>query len=1175
MQFNDRIQYATLVVTIAIAAAGADDEPSNSTLASLTSTSNEDDIINIHMGIQIKTSGDIGPKVYDIGKKLVSRLKKPQQALEIIHNKKEEPFVHRSTTNRVNIPNKKCKRISFSNDILKGKVLDAQRPKYSSSSSKQTYIKQQSEQVNVSRDNENDNRYNYDISTTNNEAEYEYIAIILSRTDLDKDIQVYISFWFSPSHPLDQGTVTEYKVSDLPVNGVVLSSRSSPRLYVYRQGGQGRAKPRIQCQLCEKISHLVNRCWYRFDQNFQGVSAGRSSSIFNPAAHSCVFPSSPTCGCQGVWDANATVVAAECAPKSNMGIGGVARSSRKWIIDSSSTHHVTLDADNVVGREEYIGQGKLMIGNGNDLSVSSIGHSRLHGCDHSLTLNNLLHVPYILKNLVSISKLAKDNYIFLEFYTHRCVVRDEVTRAVLLKRCEKYGLYEFDSILLRNNDHVECNVARGVVDFRLWHNRLGHFSRDTLLKVYKECNVDTTLVNDEFVCVAYHSGKSYSLPFSPSVTAYAESFNLIFVDLWGPPHIESNRYRYYMSCVDACTRYNWIYLLKEKSQALYAFKLFQRLILVQFNKEIKEVWGAWGGEFRPFTKVLQELGIHHRLTCPHTSQQNGIVEHKHRQIVEMALTLLSQASLPLKYWSYVVVTAVYLINKLPTKVLHGSTPFSKLFGKNPGYEHLHRATRGIFIPGTGGRIFIYRHVKFDEGTQRLTCALSPTLLHENLGSDPTGTSVSSIPVENSYDNMEQQNIMPKNSGVHTHSSDDLQIIHVTENSAASSSDSLQESSTSVPTEAATTSTVYGPLPSMSNIHHMVTRSKVSIFKPKAFSVHSLINGDKPVSIQQVLLSPIWKEVVMIEYNALVQNGTTRLVLIPHGQTAIGCKWLFRIKKNEDGSVARHKARLVAKGFTQVPGKDFHDTFSPVIKPSTVKVIFSLAVTHGWKLRQVDVNNTFLNGELNEEMHMMQLPGFEKSTVDGSQLVCKLEKALYSLKQAPRSWYAKLQAFLIRVGFNGIQVDASLFIRRLQTRCGTLYYGLIFHKNNTGIQLEAYVDADWASNVDDRRSISGFCVFLGGNLVSCKPVIWSDNTSDIAMRENPVFHSRSKHVELDLHFIREKVVAGDVTVNYVPSSHQCADSLTKPLSRAYFFMYREEMHVSGGDVEAIERRENVS
>ncbi|KAE8712389.1 hypothetical protein F3Y22_tig00110257pilonHSYRG00073 [Hibiscus syriacus] len=150
-------------------------------------------------------------------------------------------------------------------------------------------------------------------------------------------------------------------------------------------------------------------------------------------------------------------------------------------------------------------------------------------------------------------------------------------------------------------------------------------------------------------------------------------------------------------------------------------------------------------------------------------------------------------------------------------------------------------------------------------------------------------------------------------------------------------------------------------------------------------------------------------------------------------------------------------------------------------------------------------------------------------------------------------------------------------RILRYLSGTLDYGLIFHKNNTGIQLEAFVDADWASNVDDRRSISGFCVPWRkstllkdmGIVCSSKPVIWSDNTSAIAMSENPVFHSCSKHVEMDLHFIMEKVIVGDVTINYVLASHQCADGLTKPLSKAYFSMFREKMHVSGGDVEAIE------
>ena len=119
--------------------------------------------------------------------------------------------------------------------------------------------------------------------------------------------------------------------------------------------------------------------------------------------------------------------------------------------------------------------------------------------------------------------------------------------------------------------------------------------------------------------------------------------------------------------------------------------------------------------------------------------------------------------------------------------------------------------------------------------------------------------------------------------------------------------------------------------------------------------------------------------------------------------------MFKIKRNPDGSIQRHKARLVAKGFQQRPGIDFQETFSHVIKPSTVKVVLSVAVSRHWDVRQIDVNNAFLNGILTEEVFMKQPEGF----VDPAQpsAVCKLNRSLYGIRQAPRAWYDRLKSTL--------------------------------------------------------------------------------------------------------------------------------------------------------------------
>lgn len=473
--------------------------------------------------------------------------------------------------------------------------------------------------------------------------------------------------------------------------------------------------------------------------------------------------------------------------------------------------------------------------------------------------------------------------------------------------------------------------------------------------------------------------------------------------------------------------------------------------------------------------------------------------------------------------------------------------------------------------------------------------------------------------------------------------------------------------------------------------------------------------------------------------------------MPANRKAIGCKWGYRIKENSDGSINKYKARLVAKGFHQQYGFDFTETFSPVVKPVTIRIILTLALTYRWSIQQIDINNAFLHGFLHEEIYMVQPPGFEASD---KSLVCKLNRALYGLKQAPRAWYERLTSVLIQFGFKSSRCDPSLFtytqagnllyvlvyvddiivtgsssslisslihklnatfalkelgeldyflgievkktptgslllsqakyIRELLSKAdmldanpiatpmisnlklsrfgtdslsdahlyrsivgglqyatitrpdiafsvnkacqfmahpleshwkavkrilrylkGTLSYGLELKpapSPSTCFNLVAYSDADWASDPDDRRSTSGYCIYFGSNIVSwcskkqtlvarstaeaeyrsmahatsellwiqsllkelnisfSKPCLYCDNASAVALSYNPVLHARTKHLELDIHFVREKVVANELQVMHVPAASQIADALTKPLSSSLFCATRAKLNV---------------
>ena len=182
---------------------------------------------------------------------------------------------------------------------------------------------------------------------------------------------------------------------------------------------------------------------------------------------------------------------------------------------------------------------------------------------------------------------------------------------------------------------------------------------------------------------------------------------------------------------------------------------------------------------------------------------------------------------------------------------------------------------------------------------------------------------------------------------------------------------------------------------------------------------------EPRHFQAALGIPHWRAAMEQEFQALLKNDTWQLVPPVSGVNIIDSKWVFKVKRHADGSIERYKARLVAKGFKQRYGLDYEDTFSPVIKPTTIRLLLSLAVTRGWFLRQLDVQNAFLHGVLEEEVYMRQPPGF----VDPARPnhLCRLFKALYGLKQAPRAWHARLGSVLRALGFIPSTADTSLFL----------------------------------------------------------------------------------------------------------------------------------------------------
>lgn len=346
---------------------------------------------------------------------------------------------------------------------------------------------------------------------------------------------------------------------------------------------------------------------------------------------------------------------------------------------------------------------------------------------------------------------------------------------------------------------------------------------------------------------------------------------------------------------------------------------------------------------------------------------------------------------------------------------------------------------------TTSRIYVSRHARFDENVFPFIDSTKPSSLtnleistfldHSHTFLSKPSTPITPIQPTNlensspcklcSENTTPNSNPSPPQSPTSTHTSSST-----TDSYSSPPSPFSQHSVTS-----SSTVPIPPPPPPPISTHPMITRAKAGIFKPRHFvdfstlthqPLHNaLLASSDPKTVQTALKQPQWVEAMQRELDALHKNNTWSLVPRPLNRQVVGSKWLFRTKFHSDSTIERHKARLVAQGYSQTPGLDYSHTFSPVVKSTTIRIILSLAVLNKWTLHQLDVNNAFLHGQLKECLFMEQPPGF----VDPQRPnhVCKLNKALYDLKQAPRAWFHRLSTFLISNGFSCSRADTSLFI----------------------------------------------------------------------------------------------------------------------------------------------------
>lgn len=1143
----------------------------------------------------------------------------------------------------------------------------------------------------------------------------------------------------------------------------VSQSRTKPRYNERVRERHDNKRPRHECTYCGKSNHDQSTCRRRLNAE-AGIAEEKCSYCHN-YGHLL-----PACRKKAADDHTENKIksskAALSQTREEFGMAADTNSLdiHGWYADSGATHHMCGDKSmmhnytNISSKSwsvNGIGAIKLYAHGKGDVSITTT----LNGKEQTGTLNNVLYVPGLGTNLLSIVS-ATDRGIEVEFSNQTVLFKRNGVPIMSGNRNGK-TLYKLNinstkTPTLDNSTALPASVNK--VSLNTWHQRLSHTNFNTIIKMArtgvvdgidldKECSPPTT------ICSGCSFGKMHRLPFNGVRTRATEIGELIHSDVCGPMQLASpTGSRYYVTFKDDFSGYRVIYFMKFKSEVFDRFQAFVCKIRSETKAFVRTLRTDGGGEFtsNEFEAWLTKKAIRHE-TCPaHTPQLNSVSERDHRTIGEAERSSMHMMSVPLELWAESYNCATYTLNRTLSRT-STATPYELWFKRKPHLGHLRifGSIAYIHIPDCDRRKLDSKSVRcmfvgycdttkayrfWDAAVRRIK--ISRDAIFDELNPEPfnepimTDSSVSTPSVD--PDCAQPQDVPDPITSTHHDAA--IEILPPTTNSV-----------TTIHPRRSTRE----PQPKRSWAEAASHDSNLTID-----------DQSEPESYSDAIAGPnalLWNKAMSEEYKSLIDNKTWSLTTLPPGRSAIGCKWTFKIKRGSDGSIDRYKARFVAKGFSQRPGLDYGETYAPVIKHESLRIILSIAADRDLTMTQLDVKTAFLHGDVTEELYIRQPEGFVAAKQD--HLVCKLHKGLYGLKQSSRLWNAKFNAFIVKFGLAstiadpcvytrtnadelillGIWVDDGLLcstsaslnasiityllqhfeitshpadcfiglqiqrnrnkrelllsqpqyiintLRRFQmsschpistpadphshlsalmspitpetaalmagtpykeaigsliylTTCsrpdiayavgqaarfcqnpgkahwaavkrilsylsGTRHHGLLF--SGTGrAKFVGYTDADYAGCIDSRRSTSGF-IFLhlgcavawGSRRQQCtalstteaeyiaasdasKEAIWlrrlliqidflpsgpvrllCDNESAIRLVHNPTHHQRTKHIDVRFHFIREKQANGEIDINYVTTTHQLADILTKPLAAPQFSFLRSRIGIA--------------
>lgn len=702
-----------------------------------------------------------------------------------------------------------------------------------------------------------------------------------------------------------------------------------------------------------------------------------------------------------------------------------------WLIDSGCSDHIVNDEKYFYKYKKLDNPVKIRVGDGFGLISEKIGNImmnfRVGYRSHKIEIHNVYFVPSMKRNLLSVSSIVNRGNM-IKFKNETAEIYDSNNEIVSVAK-KNNKLYELEGkVIYNDNGNSSYTIDRTMSEKEKWHRILGHANFAKLKEMCRHKVLDglPEKLDESYVqCEICLMNKMSNLPFENNRRRATELLEIVHTDVNGPitPTGRDGK-RYFVSFIDDYSRQAVVCVIKNKSDVFDCFRTYVNTMHNQTGKRVKEMRCDNGREYlnRDFYTFAKQEGIYIKPGPAYTHQLNGVAERFNRTVMDRARCLMSEAKLNKCYWPECVQTATYLGNRLLTNTVERKSPYEIFYGRKPEVRYLKifgskcfvrvpeetrtsklnpKGIQGILVGYTdtgykvlvNDKIVISRHVTFIEPDAQV-------IKFRN---------------EETNDELNKEDTNKKNESRNEDLNENDEFYDTVEDEE----DKRQKAS---------------------EVEEVINSSRPRRERklPEKFKDHvvyvNVCDAGVPDTYEEAVNSPdakLWKNAMNDEINSLEQNKTWEIVDAPMSKI-IEVKWIFRIKSN-----GRYKARVVARGFQQAYDEN-EEIYSPVARMISMKALMSTACVRGWYIESMDVETAFLNGNIKSEVYIYPPDGY--NVEDGK--VCKLNKALYGLRESPRDWYECFHEFMTSIKFKRSDYDYCI------------YKGCV---NNVKIYLCLYVD----------------------------------------------------------------------------------------------------------------------